>query len=66
MVCGGFGPALQTMQVVLEYIYPSSYQKQIWPCYAVYALSALSKATTELLNPHPDKLLRIVINAKMP
>ena len=30
--------------------------------YAVYALLALSKATMEALNSHPDKLLQIVIN----
>ena len=53
------------MQVVREYIY-SSIKNKSRDSYAVHALLALSKATIESLNSHPDKLLRIAINTKMP
>ena len=65
MICSGLDPT-PLKHVLREYIYPSLSKRKFGDSYAVYALLALSKATTESLNSHPDKLLRIVVNTNMP
>ena len=64
MICGDLGPAPQT---ICARVYLSLFiNNKFGASYAVYALLAVSKATTESLSSHPDQLLRIVINTKMP